>query len=202
MGFFDRIKKLGRLDAPQAEEPSREPGDLIEPGSAPDASARPAGAGGGAATIDQLKGLRDSGLIDAETFATIETTLHDASAQIEQLHASGMMSDEIYAQAIAGMNAATAGAGASVDAADLELLRTGATATATVLAPPESVGQPDAQPRVKLEVHPATGAPYPVDCAIGPVPPGTDLRTGDFLRVKVDPEDPTRVAIDWTGFEI
>jgi hypothetical protein len=40
-------------------------------------------------------------------------------------------------------------------------------------------------------------APVP---AVPAVHPGGELRAGDFLQVMVDPDDPKRVAIDWTAF--
>jgi hypothetical protein len=199
MGLFDRIKALARLDAAPTEEPSRELGDLIEPGSV-EVSGMSAGGAGGAAGLDQLKELQTAGLIDADTLKTIESTMVDATAQLEQLHASGMMSDEVYAQAMASMAAATSGSGAPVDAAELHLLQHGESAAATVLAGPDPTDPPCTRLGMKLEVHPAAGSPYPVDCTIAARHPGGDLKVGDFLRVKVDPEDPMRVAVDWTGF--
>jgi hypothetical protein len=98
---------LARLDAAPTEEPSRELGDLVEPDSV-EVSGTPApGAAGGAAGLDQLQELRAAGLIDAGTFDMIESTMADATKQVEQLHASGMMSDEVYAQAMASMGAAS-----------------------------------------------------------------------------------------------
>jgi hypothetical protein len=122
--------------------------------------------------------------------------MKNASTQLEHLHASGTISDEVYAQAMASMDAAPAG---SSGAADLELLQHGESASATVLALPEPGAVADGRATAKLEVHPATGSPYPVDCTIAAVPPNVDLRVGDFLRVKVDPKDPNRVAVDWSG---
>jgi hypothetical protein len=147
-----------------------------------------AGAVGGAAGLGQLQGLRDSGLIDADTFELIEATMANPTAELDRLHASGAISDEIYAQAIASMPTAAAGAGAGVDAAELDLLQRGAPATATVLALPES-SDGDARLPVTLEVHPAAGPSYEVRCTIAAVHP-----------VMVDPDDPKRVAIDWAEF--
>jgi hypothetical protein len=178
MGLFDRFKKVSA--APPAE-----------------VSAPPAGTGGGEATVEQLKGLVAAGYIDAKTFDQIETTMKNASAQLEQLHASGTISDEIYAQAMASMDASPGGANPG---ADLELLQNGESATASILALPEQAAVADGRATAKLEVHPATGSPYPVDCTIAAVPPNVDLRVGDFLRVKVDPRDPNRVTVDWTAF--
>jgi len=197
MGLFDWMKQRARLDAPQTEEPSRELGDFIEPGSAPEVSGMPAG---GAAGLEQLKGLRASGLIDTDTFNLIEATMANPTAELDRLHASGVMSDEIYAQAMASMPAATSGSSPSVDAANLELLQHGESAPATILAIPEPTDKADAPLPITLEVHPAGGSPYPVDCTIAAVHPGGDLKVGDFLPVKVDPADPKRVAIDWTAF--
>lgn len=188
-----------RLDASQTEDPSRELGDLIEPGSSVEVSGIPNSSAGGAAGLEQLKGLRDAGLIDAEAFALIEATMTNPTAELDRLHASGVISDEIYAQACASMPAATSASGPAADAADLDLLLHGESATATVLAPPAPSGEADAR-LMRLEVHPAAGAPYEVDCTAATVHPGGELKAGDFLRVKVDPDDPKRVVIDWPAF--
>lgn len=187
-----------RLDAPQAEDPSRELGDFIEPGSALDLSGMPPGSAGGAANLEQLEGLRAAGLIDADTFNLIEATMKNPTAQLDRLHASGAMSDEVYAQALASMPAASSGSSPAVDAAELELLQHGEAAPATVLTPPEPIGQQGARLLVKLEVHPTAAPSYPVDCTIAAVHPGGSLKAGDFLRVRVDADDPKRVAVDWT----
>lgn len=201
IGLFDRIKRLGRLDAQQAEEPNRDLGDFIEPGSSPEVTGTGVGAVGGAAGLEQLKGLQAAGLIDAGTLEMIESSMANASAQIEGLHASGVMSDELYAQAMASMTAASSGSSPSFDAAELELLQHGEPAPATVLTAPELTGGPEARLKLKIEVHPTAGDPYPVDCTVAAAH-GGDLKVGDFLHVKVDPADPKRVAIDSTGFGI
>jgi Zn-dependent protease len=87
----------------------------------------------------------------------IESTMTNATAQLEQLHASGMMSDEVYAQAMASMAAATPGSGSAVDAGELELLQHGESAPATVLALPKPIDEANSRLLIKLEVHPATG---------------------------------------------
>jgi hypothetical protein len=189
-----------RLDAPQAEDPSRELGDLIEPGSSVEVSGMPSPSADGAAGLEQLKGLRDSGLIDAEAFDLIEGTMTNPIAELDRLHASGVISDEIYAQACASMPAAPSGSGPAVDAAELDLLQRGEPASATVLALPEPSGEAEARLPMRLEVHPAAGSPYGVGCTVATVHPGGELKVGDFLRVMVDPDDPKRVAIDWTAF--
>jgi hypothetical protein len=175
-------------------------GDIVEPGSSLEVSGMPPGSVGGAASLEQLKGLRASGLIDADTFDLIEATMKNPTAELDRLHASGAMSDEIYAQAMASMPAATSGSSPSIDAAELELLRHGESATATVLAMPEQIDWADARLPITLEVHPAAGSPYPAECTVAAVDPAGDLKVGDFLRVKIDPEDPKRVAIDWAAF--
>ncbi len=146
-----------------------------------------------------MQELRASGLLDADTFDLIETTMTNATAELARLHASGAMSDEIYAQAMASMPAATSASSPAVDAADLELLQRGETATATVRALPAPDDGTNARRRVTLEVHPTAGPSYEVECNLG-VHPGGELEVGDFLRVKVDPQDPKRVAIDWNLF--
>ncbi|HXF29978.1 MAG TPA: hypothetical protein VN522_00550 [Solirubrobacterales bacterium] len=155
---------------------------------------------GGDSTLEQLKGLQAAGVIDAETFEMIESSMKNASAQLDQLHASGAMSDEIYAQAMASLNAANSGAGASVDAAELQLLQHGESAPATVLTAPAPIDQAAGRLAMKLEVHPAAGAPYEVDCTIAAAHPAAAMKVGDFLQVKLDPTDPKHVAIDWAGF--
>lgn len=142
--------------------------------------------------------MRAAGLIDAGTLDMIESTMANATKQVEQLHASGMMSDEVYAQAMASMAAANSGAGAAVDAAEMELLHNGESAPATVLAPAKPVGEANPRLLIKLEVHPAAGDRYEVDCTVAPGHPAAALKVGDFLLVKIDPADPQRVAIDPT----
>lgn len=162
----------------------------------------PAGATSGATSLEQLKGLHASGLIDTDTFDLIEATMTNATAELDRLHASGVMSDEIYAQAIASMTAATSGSSASVDATELDLLMRGESATATVLALGQPADQAGARLLTTLEVHPATGSAYTADCTVAAVHLGDELKVGDFLRVKVDPNDPKQVAIDWPSFGI
>lgn len=189
-----------RLDASQTEGPSRELGDFVEPGGSLEGSGMPPGSAGAAAGLEQLKELRASGLIDADTFTLIEATMTNPTAELDRLHASGVMSDEVYARAMASMPAAASGSSPAVDAADLELLQHGEPATVLTLS--KQIDEAGARLLMTLEVHPAAGSPYPVDCAIAAVHPGGDLKAGDFLPVKVDPNDPKRVAIDWTAFGI
>ena len=199
MGFFENVKRLARLA--QTEESSPELGDLIEPGSSAEVSAASAqeGTDSGAASLGQLEELRASGLIDADTFNLIEATMTNATAELDRLHASGVMSEEIYAQAMASMAGATTGS-APIDAAELELLRHGESAPATILALPGPTEEANARLPVTLEVHPAAGSPYEVDCTIPALHPGGELKVGNFLPVKVDPDDPKQVAVDWSSF--
>lgn len=120
------------------------------------------------------------------------------TAELDRLHASGVMSDEIYAQAKASMATATSSSTPAVDAAHLQLMQEGVTATATVLTVPEPDEQ-QGRPAMTIEVHPADGSSYEAECA-PPPQPAPALKAGDFLQVKVDPEDPKRVAVDWTAF--
>lgn len=166
--------KLAREGAASSNEERTELGDFIEPGSTPDLSAMPAAATGGAAHLEQMRGLRDAGLIDAETFKLIETSMANVPA--------------------------SAFAGSSFDPAELKLMQEGESATATVLTAPEPVDQTGARLALKLEVHPETGSPYPVDCTTPALHPAAELKPGDFLRVMVDPNDPSHVAVDWAGF--
>jgi Short C-terminal domain len=181
------------------EEAGPEPGDFVEPGSVPDSSPLPPGFTGGAASLEQLRGLHASGLIDAETFALIEASMTNATAELDRLHASGVMSDEVYAQAKASMPAAS---DPSAEAAELELLQRGESAPATVLTVQEADGEAGARLLTELEVHPATGAPYPASCAIAAGRLRSEPKPGDFLRVRIDRDDPTRVAIDWPAFGV
>jgi len=162
----------------------------------------PAGATGGAASLEQLKELHASGLIDTDTFDLIEATMTNASAELDRLHASGVMSDEIYAQAMASMTAATSASSPSVDADELDLLQRGESAVATILALREPTDQAGARLLTTLEVHPATGSPYTADCSVAAVHLGAELKVGGFLRVKIDPNDPQHVAIDWPAFGV
>jgi hypothetical protein len=174
VGLFKRIKLLARLASTQGEEPSRELGDLVEPGSTVDYAGMAALGSAGAATgLEQMKELHAAGLIDDDTFKLIETSW---------------------------ANAAAAGYGPSLDAGELELLQHGESAPATVLAVREPSEEPNARPRLTLEVHPTGGSPYEVDCKLlAAHPAAAGLKAGDFLQVKVDPADPQRVAVEWAG---
>ena len=201
MGLVDRVKRLVRLASTQAVEPSRELGDLIEPGSAAEVSGTSAqGSDGGAMSFEQLEGLRAAGLIDADSFDLIQKTMRNPTAELERLRAAGMMGDEIYAQARATMAAAISGSGSSIDAAELELLQRGESAPATILALAGSTKETNARFRITLEVHPAAGPAYEIECTLAVPHPGGELKVGDFLPVKIDPDDRARVAIDWSRF--
>jgi hypothetical protein len=172
VGLFKRIKLLARLASTEGETSQREVGDLVEPGSTVDITGMAAlGSAGAASGVEQMKELHAAGLIDDETFKLIEAS---------------------WAQA------GVAGA-ASVDAGELELLQRGEAAPATVLRAPEPSEEAGGRTRLRLEVHPANGAPYEVDCAVAPHHPAAAMKAGDFLQVKVDPDDPQRVAVDWSG---
>jgi hypothetical protein len=198
IGLFEKIKQRVRLAA-ATEEPSQELGDLVEPGSTVEVSGGPLGSAAGATGLEQLQGLRDSGLIDANTFELIEKTMANPTAELDRLHASGVMSDEIYAQAIASMPV-TSAADASIASAGLDLLQRGESATATVLVAPQPTGGANARLSLKLEVHPAAGTPYEAECTVAAAHPGRQPKAGDFLPVMIDPDDPKRVAVDWTAF--
>jgi len=199
IGLFDWIKRRAQLEPPPTEEVGEELGDFVEPGSSVEVAGMSFSSAGGAAGLEQLKGLHASGLIDADTLELIEATMTNPAAQLDRLHASGLMSDESYAEAKASIAAATSGPTPAESAAELDLLLHGDSAPATILALPEP-DDGDTRPQLKLEVHPATGSPYTVECPIGTVPPGAEPKVGHFLPVKIDPNDPKRVAIDWTGF--
>lgn len=199
IGLFAWIMQRARRGELSTEEADREPGDFVEPGSVPGAAAIPPGLAGGAASREQLKELRASGLIDADTLDLIETTMTNATAELDRLHASGVMSDEVYAQAMASMPAVTDPA---ADAAEMDLLQRGEPATATVLTLRKSTDEAGAQLLTTLEIHPAAGSPYTAPCTIAAMRLGAEPKAGDFLRVKVDPSDPMRVAIDWPAFGI
>jgi hypothetical protein len=171
VGLFKRIKLLAKLASTGGETSRQELGDLVEPGSTPDIAGM-AALGSGATGVEQMKELHAAGLIDDETFKLIETSWAQAGA---------------------------AGYAPSVDAGELELLQRGESAPATVLGAPEPSDEAGERTRLRLEVHPATGSPYPVDCAVAPHHPAAALKAGDFVQVKVDPVDPQRVAVDWAG---
>ena len=120
------------------------------------------------------------------------------TAELDRLHASGVISDEAYAQAIASMPAHSAG-GNSIDATELDLLQRGESATATVLSA-QPATQADGRLTLKLEVHPMDRGPYEIECTIPAVHPGREPKVGDFLPVAIDPDDPRRVAVNWTAF--
>jgi hypothetical protein len=203
MGLFDKVKRIARLGSTQTEEPSRELGDLIEPGSAAEVfGSQDQGSGGGATSLERLEELRASGLIDANTFDLIEKSMTNATAQLDQLHNSGMMSDEIYAQAMASMRGATPGSDLAVNADELDLLQRGEPAPATILALPKPSEEASPRLPIRLEVHPATGPPYQVDCTILALHPGGELTVGGFLPVRIDPDDPKHVVVDWSRFGV
>jgi hypothetical protein len=172
VGLFGRLKLIARLASTEGETSPRELGDLVEPGSTVDVAGMAAlGSADATSGVEQMKELHAAGLIDDETFKLIEAS---------------------WAQA------GVAGA-ASLDAGELELLQRGEAAPATVLATPEAGEEAGGRTRLRLEVHPADGAPYEVDCAVAPHHPAAAMKAGDFLQVKVDPDDPRRVAVDWSG---
>lgn len=200
MGLFSKIKQLFRPDQGQADEPGSNLGDLVEPGSIPAAEISALAAGDGAGGLDQLKGLEAAGLVDAGTLDQIESTMANATAQMERMHAAGMMTDEAYAQAMASISAATGASRPSIDGGELALLQNGDSAPATVLARPEASDAASGKQPLKLEVHPTGRPAYEVDCDLPATHPAAKSKVGDFVQVKIDPADPKRVAIDWAGF--
>jgi hypothetical protein len=168
------MKLLARLASSQGEPPRPELGDLVEPGSTPDFAAMAAlGSAGAASGVEQMKELHAAGLIDDETFKLIESSWAQAGA---------------------------AGYAPSIDAGELELLQRGDSAPATALAVAESTDESKGRLRLTLEVHPATGSSYEVECAaLAAHPAAAGLKAGDLLQVRVDPADRRRVAIDWSG---
>jgi hypothetical protein len=172
VGLLKRIKLLARLASTEGETSRRELGDLVEPGSTVDVAGMAAlGSADATSGVDQMKELHAAGLIDDQTFKLIEAS---------------------WAQA------GVAGA-ASLDAGELELLQRGEAAPATVLATPEPSEEAGGRTHLRLEVHPATGSSYEVDCSVAAHHPAATLKPGDFVQVKVDPADPQRVAVDWSG---
>jgi hypothetical protein len=169
MGLFKRMKALARLASAETADPARELGDLVEPGSVPGPAMAAFGDGAaGAAGLDQVRQLHAAGLIDADTFKLIETSMANAPASASA---------------------------SAFDAAELELLQHGEPAPATILAVTEQSDGPSPRLRMTLEVHPATGPAYEVDHLLAPAHPAAKLKAGDFLQVMVDPADHRRVAI-------
>ena len=115
--------------------------------------------------------------------------------QLKDLQTAGLIDADTFK-----LIEATYASAPAIDAGEFELLQHGESATATVLTTPEPLDQGGTRLGMTLEVHPAAGSPYPVDCTVASLHPGGNLKVGDFLRVKVDPQNPERVAIDWTGF--
>jgi len=94
-------------------------------------------------------------------------------------------------ETVAGVNAQQADQG--------RLLAEGIPGTAVVRE--HSAPQPDAtwfNQMLDLEVHPTTRAPYRVANEYL-VPQSARLSVGSELSVRVDPDDPAKIAIDWSA---
>jgi hypothetical protein len=187
---------------PQQLQDAAAPGLLTD-----DPAAKPPG-------LENYERMRDAGEIDEAGFQTIKANLLRPGEELERLHNSGQMSDEIYATAKADEARHAAGvrigniptpeeATANLDHAmddsyELDLQRRGTKATATVVALPA----PDPANRFKmgmpLDVQPPEGgAAYRVDCVFPAARPVDLLEVGTTLPVKVDPDNRRHVAVIW-----
>jgi hypothetical protein len=84
------------------------------------------------------------------------------------------------------------------DSFELDLQRRGTSARATVVALPEPVSDDRFHLRMPLDVEPPGGGPtYRVDCAFPTARPVDKLAVGNWLPIKIDPDDRDRVAVVW-----
>lgn len=109
----------------------------------------------------------------------------DVGAQLENAQAQMQTAQEAMAQQTAAANAAL----------------TGVDATATIVAVRQGHGMVNYQPMLEIDltVVPAGGLPYPV--TVTQVTPQIHLaqaQPGASVHVKVAPDDPASVWIDWT----
>jgi hypothetical protein len=112
------------------------------------------------------------------------STNHDMGAQLEDAQTRMAEAQELMAQQTAAANAAT----------------TGVDATATIVAIRQSGGMVNFQPMIEVDltVLPDGLPPYPV--TVKQVIPQVQLaqaQPGSGVHVKVDPNNPASVWIDW-----
>jgi hypothetical protein len=158
--------------------------------------------------------MRDAGEIDEAGFQTIKANLLRPGEELERLHNSGQMNDEIYATAkanearnaagvrigdVPALEEATSNLDHAMDDSDeLDLQRRGTMATATVVALPTADPADRFKMGMPLDVqHPEDDAVYRVDCVFPAARPVDLLEVGTTLPVKVDPDNPRHVAVIW-----
>jgi hypothetical protein len=84
------------------------------------------------------------------------------------------------------------------DSVELDLQRRGTSARATVLALPEPLPDDPSRLRMPLDVEPPGGGPsYPVDCVFPAARPADRVVVGNWLPLKIDPDDRERVVVVW-----
>jgi hypothetical protein len=83
-----------------------------------------------------------------------------------------------------------------------EILERGVSATAVPRALPREIPGDAYGMRVPLEVHPRAGAPYRLDWVFHSALMKAPLHIGVDVPVKVDPGDPSRVAVDWDAYQV
>ncbi|HWH19678.1 MAG TPA: hypothetical protein VN671_04035, partial [Solirubrobacterales bacterium] len=183
--------------------------DAVVPGLlTDDPAAKPPG-------LADAERMRDAGEVSEAAFQTMKANILRPHEELERLHNSGQMSDEIYATAIANERRFAAGvkighiptpeeAAANLkhgmdDSAELDLQQRGTLTFATVVALPTPVAGDRFSMTMPLDVKsPEGGAEYRVDCTFPAARPIEDLAVGTVLPVKVDPERRQHVAVIWT----
>lgn len=83
------------------------------------------------------------------------------------------------------------------DRGEKEVLERGVVAKAVVKGFAEPVPGDKFAMHIPLEVHPPTGAPYPVDYVFPTARMKAAITVGMEIPVKVLPDDPQRVAVQW-----
>jgi hypothetical protein len=197
-------------DPPQYGIPDPTPQQLTD-AAAPglltdDPTAKPPG-------LENAERMLAAGEIDEAGFQTIKSNILGPAERVERMHASGEMSDEIYARVKAQEARVAAGvrinlttpeqAFANLDHAmddsdELDLQRRGTMATATVVALPTADPADRFKMEMPLDVQPPDGGvPYRVDCVFPAARPVDLLEVGTTVPVKVDPGNPRHVAVIW-----
>jgi hypothetical protein len=84
------------------------------------------------------------------------------------------------------------------DALELDLQRRGVSARATVVDLPEPIADDPGRLRMPLDVEAEGGGiAYRVSCAFPAARPVGELAVGNWLPIKIDPDDRERVAVAW-----
>jgi hypothetical protein len=90
------------------------------------------------------------------------------------------------------------GADKNDDALELDLQRRGTAARATVAALPQPVPGDPHRLRMPLDVEAeGGGTTYRVDCVFPAARPVGELAVGNWLPIRIDPDDRERVAVVW-----